>query len=143
MIDTNTLPIDAVVIARDETLHYAIRPNHRKHISAIRGVYLFNRNEITHCCEITPSYHLIHLYDEVILTDADCADDIREKLCEQYETCGGENIYVHCHEIDAKIEANKPNTVHIHGETGIPYDDSDYDEQIEGLREHFCGNHVL
>ena len=78
---SRTLPIDAYVIAFSEIDHYFIKDEDRPHIQDIRGVYLFNHNERTFCCEFTPSYWLIHLYDEVILTpEADEAlDEFRER----------------------------------------------------------------
>ena len=145
-VTPSKLPIDAYVITFSEIDHYFLTEKDRPHIQNIRGVYLFDHNERTFCCEMTPSYWLIHLYDEVILTpEADEALDEFEKddIYQEYENCGGDDIYVHCHTIDAIIEADKPNTVHHYGGTNVSYDDSDYDEQLEGLQEHFCCNHYL
>jgi hypothetical protein len=142
MPDTHLLPIDAYVVAFDETGNYRIQDKHRPLIESIQGVYLFNKNEVTHCCELTPSYFLIHLYDVVVL-GVEVSDELMEELSEEYEQCGGEDIYVHCHTIDAKIKAAQPGWVHHYGATEVSYDESDYNEQMEGLREHFCGNHVL
>jgi hypothetical protein len=145
-VTPNNLPIDAYVIAFSEMDHYFIKEEDRPNIQDIRGVYLFDRNERTFCCEMTPSYWLIHLYDEVVLTPE--ADDAlgeceKDAIYQEYEYCGGDNIYVHCHTIEARIEANKRNTVHHYGGTEVSYDESDYDEQLEGLQEHFCCNHCL
>ena len=140
------LPIDAYVVAFSEKHHYQIEEKDQPHIQDIRGVYLLNRNERTFCCGMTPSYWLIHLYDEVILTEdaEEALDDYeRDRLFQEYEHCGGDDIYVHCHAIDAMIAAMKPTTVHHHGRTGVPYSQANYDEQIEALAEHFCGNHCL
>jgi hypothetical protein len=94
---------------------------------------------------MTPSYWLIHLYDEVVLSPtADKLDESeKDAIYEEYENCGGDDIYVHCHTIDAIIEANKPNIVHHYGGTNVSYNESDYDEQLEGLQEHFSCNHCL
>ena len=141
-----TLPIDAYVVAFSEMGHYSITEEDQPHIQDIRGVYLFDRHQRTFCCEMTPSYWLIHLYDEVVLTpEADEALDESEKdaIYQEYENCGGDDIYVHCHTIDAKIEANKPSTVYHYGGTEVSYDQSGYEEQMEGLREHLSCNHCL
>ena len=140
------MPIDAYVVAFSEKHHYQIKDEDQPHIQDIRGIYLLNRNERTFCCELTPSYWLIHLYDEVILTEdaEETLDDYqRDRLYQEYEYCGGDDIYVHCHTIDALLAAKKPFTVHHHGRTGVRYSQANYDEQIEWLAEHFCGNHVL
>jgi hypothetical protein len=139
------LPIDAHVVALDETDHYNIAPADRPLIAKIRGVYLFNSNERTHCCEFTPSYYLIHLYDQVFLTeDGDALDEsAKDEIYQRYEHEGGDNIYVHCHTIDALVEKMGPGDHHHHGATGVDYDKSDYDEQLEGLVEHFHCNCVI
>lgn len=142
MPDTQVLPIDAYVVAFDETRNYRIAEKHRPLIQSIRGVYLFNKNEVTHCCELTPSYLLIHLYDEVVLA-GEVSDELREKISEEYEHCGGDDIYVHCHTIEVDRGGHRPGWVHHYGNPEVSYEDSDYNEQMEGLREHFCGNHVL
>jgi len=136
------LPIDAHVIALDETDHYNIAPADQPHIAKIRGVYLFDINQQTCCCEMTPSYYLIHLYDQVILTDdgKSLNESAKDEIDQRYASEGGNNIYVHCHTIDALIET----TEHYHyGATGVDYDKSDYDEQMEGLQEYFYCNSVL
>lgn len=138
------IPIDARVVALDETANYDIGKKYRRYIKAIRGVYLYDKNEVTHCCEFTPSYWLIHLYDQVVLTKAgeklgDCAKD---EIYQEYEHCGGENIYIHCSHIDAVESGAKPldYRYHVYGATGVGYKDSSHDDQMEGLREHFCAN---
>jgi len=135
-------PIDAYAIALNETDHYAIEEADRPYIEKITGVYLLDRNQRTHCCELTPSYWLIHLYDQVVLTDAgqELDDYAVDALYQKYENCGGENIYVHCHSIDALIERNEKWSVYHYGDPEIDEDDVDYDDQIEGIREHLCGN---
>jgi hypothetical protein len=142
---SHNLPIDAYVVSFSQIGDYSIKEEDRRHIQDIRGVYLLDRNQRTFCCEMTPSYWLIHMYDEVILTpEADKLDESeKDTIYEEYENCGGDDIYVHCHTIDAMIEANKPFSVHHYGRTNVSYDKSEYEEQLEGLREYFCSNHCL
>ena len=139
------LRINAWVIGFDETRNYNIKPEHAPHIQAIYGYYLFDRNEVTHCCELTPSYYLIHLYDVVILTP-EAQDSLDEEMKDQIfqEYCGGDNIYVHCRSVDAILrKRGKPKRTYHYGETGVKFTDTDYDEQMESLREHLCGNPPL
>ena len=139
-------PLDAYVVAFSEVDHYQIKEKDRPHIHDIRGVYLFDRHERTFCCEMTPSYWLVHLYDEVVLTpeaDETLDDSEKDAIYQEYEYCGGDASYVHCHTIDAMIEANKPYTVRHYGRTNVSYDESDHENQMEGLREHFSCNHYL
>ncbi len=130
--------IDAWAIALDETDHYDISEADAPLIKQIRGVYLFDRNRRTYACEMTPSYWLTHLYDQVILVDDD--DPRREELHEDYEGYPGDDIYVHCSTIDKIIAENDRNVVDHYGDTEVSFDNVDYANQMESVREYFCGN---
>jgi hypothetical protein len=138
-------PIDAHVIALDETNHYFIDPKDKPFIKQIRGVYLYDANQHTYCCEFTPSYWLMHLYDQVILSkEGEALDEFaKDEIYQKYEFNGGEDIYVHCHTIDALVEKAGRWEHHHYGSTGAKYKDSNYDEQIDGLREHLCCDCVI
>ena len=140
--ELHTLPIDARVISLDETSYFNIDPADAPYIAEIRSGYFFDRNEVTHCCELTGSHYLIFISTSAILTDAgqELTDEQKDELYEKYECYGGDDIYVHCHTIDRLIEKAGRFEHHHYGETGVSYEESDYAEQIEGLREHFCGN---
>jgi hypothetical protein len=137
-------PIDARVIAIDETAYYEFPPKHAPYIRAIRGVYLYDANQHTHCCELTPSHWLIFLYHSVLLTETgDALDDkAREALLEEYEVCNnGEDLCIwisHCSTMERLAKATGDYLKY--GATEISYNDESYDEQIEGLIEYFGGN---
>jgi len=65
---TDRLPIDIYAVNLDFTDDFAIDPADRPYIENIRAIFMFDRNQRTHCCELTPSYYLIHLYDEIYWT---------------------------------------------------------------------------
>ncbi len=134
-------PIDAYVVALDETTHYFISPADRPYIEQIRGAYLFDRNQCTHCCELTPSYYLIYLYNQVLLTEKGNAldDHAQNRLFQQYEHYG-DDCYVHCHTVERIIERNKPQTVCHYGNPEVDQQDVEYNEQMDALQEHFCSN---
>jgi len=134
--------MDIHVVALVETSHYHIDSADVPYIAQIRGVYLFDKEQRTHCCELTPSYYLIHLYDQVILSEAGDAldDDQKDRLYQAYEYNGGENNYVHCHEIDAIVERADQGEHYVYGDSEVKEDDVEYDDQIEAVREHLCGN---
>jgi hypothetical protein len=146
MSDTATLPIDARIIALDETEFYHLEPEEQRLIRAIKGVYLYDANRHTHCCELTPSYYLIFLYNSVNLTDEGLAldDEARGELYDKFEVeCGGDDCYMHVHTVDQlaeKAEKADNGTYHVYGDPEVSFDDSDYDEQIEGLVEYFRCN---
>lgn len=141
--------IDAWVVSLNETEHYFIAEKHKPFIAEIRGVYMFDRNERTCLCELTPSYWLQHVSDTVILTpeaDEKLTDEEKSAIYEAYENEGSDDIYVHCHTIDAKIGVHwrkRRFKVYHYGKTGVKYSDSSYDEQIEGIMEYLRGNAVL
>lgn len=152
MNDTKTFAaIDARVIALDRSPNYFIDETHRPFIARIEEVYLYDKNERTHCYEFTPSYYLIHLYTRVIFTPAgdQLSDHDQDENFQAYEHEDTDNIYVHCHEIDALEAKGRSNdfTYYAHGdpEFGEAEDDfeseEDYHEAvIEALREHFQAN---
>lgn len=140
MTETQTrVSVDAYFIALNETPHYAIDDDDRPHIVAIRGVYVLDRNERVHCCEMTPSYYLIHCYDIVEVTP-DTSDEMRDLLHEKYGLNGGDNLYVHCRSIDSFITKGDRTVVYHYGDPEVSDDDVEHDDQMEALREHFCGN---
>ena len=140
--------IDAFVVSFNETEHYFIAEKDRPFIAEIRGIYFFNRNERTHVCEMTPSYWLMHLSDEVHFTEAGEAlsEEEKDRIYQEYEYEGGDDIYVHCHTLDKLIALRgkkRRGKVYHYGKTGVKYSDSSYDEQIDGIREYLQGNSVL
>ncbi len=130
--------IDAWAIAIDETDCYFISEVDAPLIKQVRGVYLFDRNRRIHVCELTPSYGLTHLYNQVILVDDN--DPRREELYDEYEHCSSDDIYMHCSTIDRIIEQSDYSVVDHYGNTEVSLDDVDYDYQMESVREYFCGN---
>ena len=144
--ELETQPIDAYAVALVETDDYFISPADAPFIQAIRGVYIFDRNSRTNCCELTPSYRLIHLYDLV-----DCQPGTTEErfqqLTDTYGNLGGEDNYYHCREIDPIVTAADQFTVCHLGRPvtrvsrqPIPYEETSHDEQMEELRETYSGN---
>ncbi len=134
-------PIDARVIAINETAYYEFPPEHAPCIRAIRGVYLYDANQRLHGCCYHKSHRLIFLYHSVLLTETgDALDDkAREALLEEYEVCNnGEDQYVHCSIM--KRLAKATGDYLEYGATEISYDDESYGVQIEGLIEYFGGN---
>lgn len=150
MIDIeNPVTIDARVIALDRTHNYFIEAKHQPSIARIEEVYLYDKNQHTHCCEFTPSYYLIHLYTRVIFTpEGDQLNDHeQDEIFQAYEHEGTENCYVHCHEIDALEAKAKPFTYHTHGdpefgaaENEFENEEAFHDAVMEALREHFQAN---
>jgi hypothetical protein len=145
MKSNREIPIDARLIAINQTEFYAIEEQDRPFIRAIRAVYLYDRNEVTHLCEFTPSYYLIHLYDEVVLTDAGAAlDDFqKDEIYQRYENEPSDNTYMHCADVDQMARSGRRFTHRKHGRTGVKLSDVPREEQMESLREHYCGNHAL
>lgn len=149
---TDRRVIDAYAVALDETHYYNIDAADQPYINRILRVYLFDRNEQTHCCELTPSYYLIWLYASVELTDAGQAldDDARGELYDRYETEPGDDCYMHCHTVDRIIDAKEPGTVDHYGdvplhnlEDGISDNDERHSAEMEAIREDCSCNHTL
>ena len=62
----------------------------------IFGVYLYNKNEHSYCCELTPSYTLIPLYS---YAENEITDEIAEELMNGDSLCN-DVTYVHVSIVD-------------------------------------------
>jgi len=144
MCETEThSPIDAHVIGIDETSHYTFGPEHGLYIDRILAVYLYDANEHTYLCEVTPSHFMRFLHHVVRLTEAgeNLSRLEREAIYENYETeNSNEDCYMHCRDLERLAAAGTPGNYDHYGATLVSYDDVDYDDQIENLIEHFNGN---
>jgi hypothetical protein len=101
----------------DETRHWAEEWRAKNKIKKIVSTYIFNANEVTHCCEITPSYWLEHIESCAELEqDAGVADMTDAEYQAFLEECGrideemrdeelqnDNSMYVHCREVDGKV----------------------------------------
>ena len=115
----------------DETHHWNIPGHLRPFVRRMLGVYFYNANEVTHCCELTPSYYLRGLQNDVECVD-DTPDAIRDELSELALSEPCEDCYVHCHVVDRKPFAAFLGSVGTDGE----------DEPVseDDVREYWQGN---
>lgn len=140
--EPETVPVDAYLVSFDETWGWVINQEDAPFIRAIHSVYLVDRSQRTHCCEMTPSYFLIYMYD-VVECQPGTTDDRAQRLYEKYENLGGDDCYVHCHELETIIKADEKGKVCHLGTTNVSFDDVCHDDQMEALREHYCANPPL
>jgi hypothetical protein len=139
--------IDAWAIALDETGFYNLDPTDAVHIKRIFGVYLFDRNQQTHLCELTPSYYLVYLYTSIEFAD-ETDDNVREELDEKYaHEATDDGDYIHCHEAERILGDAKPYTSYHYGdvaehdqEDDIEDLDERHDAELEHIREYLCCN---
>jgi hypothetical protein len=123
--DLETDCIDVKVVALNE--EYYLPKEHEGLIKSIKGVYLYDKNKRVHCCELTPSYYLIWLYNIVELTEE--GEKQREDLLDLYEG-SGENEYMHCKTIDKLPSEDYDKVYHC----------NDYDDTLETIIEDICAN---
>ena len=122
------IPTDYWCLCLDQTPYYTIPPDEVPFIEKIVGIYFYDASSRTYCCESTPSYWLEYIGDSVYFRP-DTPDEKREELQEKYETCGGENCYMHCSDID-RLPAEQLN----HYGTA---------ENLDEVREYYQGNPVF
>lgn len=143
MNDTRTLPLHARLVKIDETRHWNL--SEWPEVKAIYSIWLYDENDVTYLCEITPSYclHPIETYPEFYEPEfyesekddrrrEEIMDDIRENAYID----GWNVMYVHCRDTDGLPG-------HDFGEESISFDDVAYDEQIEAMIEHCQCNQFL
>jgi hypothetical protein len=100
-------------------------------IKQIVNTYVYNQNEYTYCCEMTPSHWLEPVYTSIVVND-DTPDDIREDLYDKYGNTSYEGCYMHVSAVKAHVEKN-PKMHDVYGEA----------ESIDDAREYYQGNYVL
>lgn len=128
------------LIALDETEYYNIAEEDRPHIKKILGVYMYQPDVRTHCCELTPSYWLEPLYTTIVFADHVYGEgpddsieallilqDLIDSLDNKYAHEPMEGCYVHCR----VIQARPFNSEHIEG--------GEFESEEEA-REYYQGN---
>lgn len=94
------------LVAFDDTEHWHLGGDLKKHVERIDTVYLFNRLEQTFVAELYPSYYLrfvgsVPVYKDRENLPEEIAEKIEDELRLWQETDG---IYVHCRQIEAQIQ---------------------------------------
>lgn len=90
------------IVKFEETEFYDATELTRLGIKKVYGIYLYDKNQVTFCCELTPSYCLYYVdfcYDNSSdLTDVQC-EEAYDWLVEA--NSGNEEVeYFHCSDID-------------------------------------------
>lgn len=115
------------VVKIDETHAYIDEGLVERSGGKIYSVYIYNDQEQTHLCEITPSYWLEEVdvvpevYPDYDLDQGVTSDRLSMDLMESRNEDGG--IYVHCHQVDR-----------------LPSDELGDFEDMDEAREHYSGN---
>jgi hypothetical protein len=95
--------LDIHVIALEETEFFQLEESERPYIRGIHGVYFYDKNCHTYCCELSPSYYFHFLYYTVIVHES-VDDSVRERLSDKYETLPSEDMYINVYLADALQE---------------------------------------
>lgn len=111
------------VVAINDTHYWNLKEEDKPYIEKMLSVYYFDKNEITYCCEITPSYFLCGLYNTAVCK-LDTPEAVRERIYDRYEGEPCDDCYVHCSVAD-RMESK-------------PYGE---DEDEDVVREYWQGNH--
>lgn len=150
MTDTTerTVRPDFWLVKFDQTQYWRLPPEQMQHVERIVQVLLFDRNEITHCCEITPSYCLFPVetraeYKDPIYDGSRESERLRDQIDSEIRRwqCH-ECEYHHCHRLDDWLANHADMALH-RGDTGVDFCDTPYDEQREAMIEHCQCNQQL
>lgn len=122
------------VVALDETKHWNIPREDRRYIGKIIEVFFFNRNSYTYVAEITPSYYLIHAYNDVWFKRG--SDSKREELHTKYIYDSGvtnEDTYMHVGTVENYMKKH-PKMVYHYGQSDADHDEEDRESGDETRR---------
>jgi hypothetical protein len=114
-------------------------------VKAVWGVFVYNERRHTNCCELTPSYELIFVHDQVEF-DGEVSEAHRDRV--ENEVMGVESesaSYMHVHRIDRiplcrKRQGNRQERFLLYSAADCREWKMDHDEAIERAREYCQGN---
>ncbi len=125
---------DFRLLSIEETRNW--REDIAKACGRIYGVYFYNKNEHTYCCELAPSYSLIPLYS---YSENEIKDGMAEELINGDALCSNV-IYVHVSQVDKLKTQPAPASLN-----GIYYENGGkkYREIMETAEEYLKCNHQI
>lgn len=138
-------------IGLDETAHWRIPSKLLPYVARIYGIYVFNRSEHTHCCELTPSHWLECVDFEWAASDAfnalperecdDIAEAVRGMLLDA--PTAESSHYRHVAHVDRLIESGSHRGFHEAGDLSHILDDDDLNDPstvLNVLMEYWHAN---
>lgn len=134
---------DFYVIALDETRNWNLEGLDPA-VLTVEAVYLFDRNQHTYLCEITPSYCLYHVEDRAVYAD-NTPDEVIDRVDGLIMAESSEpETYYHVSDIDKLI--GKVPTYHYgppFGQGMPQFEGVTYDDALEGVLEYARCNAVV
>jgi hypothetical protein len=135
-------PIEAWNVRLDETAVWSFPEDLRPYIKRVWSVYLFDRSQAVHLCEITPSYWLAPLYQYAEFNDPPPSDEVRERINDLIDSTEHDDVYYHCHFLEGLIEKGDETRIVYRGRRDLA-EDEDRDEVFEEIRERHACNWAL
>lgn len=126
------------LVTLDETKDW--RDDVQERAGKVFATYLYDENRVTHCCEITPSFELYHLYSTPLNDDE--PDNAIAELVDEEEARArfdGQDIqYIHC----ADIAGLPDGWFHDAGEEALESDQA-WEEARDDAIEYFRANRKI
>ncbi len=125
---------DFRIVSIEETRNW--REDIAEACGKIFGVYMYNANEQTFCCELAPSYTLIPLYS---YAEKEITDEIAEELMAGDSLCTDVS-YVHVSQVDKRNTHSTPANLN-----GVYYKNGGkkYREIMMNAEEYLRCNHQI
>ena len=153
----NWFAMDIWAITRDETQYWTYKEQPwAKYVERIEGVYIFDKNVVTHLCSFSGSYWLEHIEDRVIWKDEpEVPDDLRESANDWIYSNGGmgeSSNYFDEKDINRFLELHKSERFRVfnYGNPGLDWNDVEGDDDNErhneamgGLLDSFRSNCII
>lgn len=129
---------DWYCVAIDETAHWNLDDEDRPYIEKMMGLYIYDRNEHTYCCELTPSYYLRFIGGSIWYTDA-VTDEIKDRISDKYADSlySGDDCYMWVAHVEAMAEEYKDHYGEFNEES---YAELTPVEMEDAVREYYNGN---
>jgi hypothetical protein len=137
--EKRTLPLHMRAVQIDETSDWTLIGEGYEKVEKIYGIYLYDLNEQTYCCEMTPSRYLYYI-ETIVVFKEEVSDEIRDGIQDDINEVVALNDirghYMHCRYADA-----------LEGRTFDPetvsFDDVSYEDQVEAWLEYARCNSLI
>jgi len=115
-------------------------PEIAEQTKAMYGVYAFDRNSHTHCCELTPSYCLVFIsndYEEIDGLSEDQREALNEKILGSMYDCE-QVTYMHVSSVERMIEKHPELLREVTNLLDLDEDDEDEDRTWNAVYDHIA-----
>ena len=141
--------MDLWLAVLDESQSWQLSDVNKDFVKKVEGVYTYDANEVTRCCELTPSYCLYPIGSRAVSPE-DTPDEVRGDIQDDIDGNDCHDVrYVHTHLIDTLPVVGDDDEVvsadyrRRWGSPVVSLRDTPYQQQIDDMVDYFRCNEQI